>query len=101
MKATLDFGFESIKLDGCGVETNVTLFAELFNQSGKRVMLENCHNGNPTYPSSQGGAVNCPMNFFRSSGVQLTTCLSYLFAHAHLRMCRTSGRRSAVCSAIL
>lgn len=64
VKATIDFGFESIKLDGCGVERNVTLFAELLNQTGKPVMIENCHNGNPTYPESRD---NCPFNFFRSS----------------------------------
>ncbi len=48
VQATLDFGFEEIKLDGCGDEKNVTLFAALFNASGKPVLIENCHNGNPT-----------------------------------------------------
>ena len=69
VQATLDFGFESIKLDGCGIEKNVTLFSELFNKTGRPVLIENCHNGNPVYPVSQGGAgeVDCPMNFFRSS----------------------------------
>lgn len=64
VQATLDFGFGSIKLDGCGVEKNITLFSELFNKSGVPVMLENCHNGNPTYPTSREHA---PFNFFRSS----------------------------------
>eukprot|EP00041_Stephanoeca_diplocostata_P006061 m.74141 g.74141 ORF g.74141 m.74141 type:complete len:451 (+) comp16151_c0_seq1:146-1498(+) len=65
VQATLDFGFESIKLDGCGVEKNVSLFAELFNKSGKAIMIENCHNGNPTYPSAP--PKESPFNFFRSS----------------------------------
>eukprot|EP00038_Savillea_parva_P009236 m.182183 g.182183 ORF g.182183 m.182183 type:complete len:444 (+) comp15463_c0_seq1:267-1598(+) len=68
VKATLDYGFTSIKLDGCGCVKNITLYAELFNASGVEVMLENCHNGNPTYPfASASGVVDCPMNFFRSS----------------------------------
>ena len=69
VRATLEFGFDSIKLDGCGVEKNMTLFASLFNATGKHVMLENCHNGNPTYPTRNRhtGSVDCPMNFFRSS----------------------------------
>ena len=68
VKATLDFGFESIKLDGCGVQKNVTHYAALFNATGKRVLIENCHNGNPTYPArTAAGNVDCPFNFFRSS----------------------------------
>ena len=69
VQATLDFGFESIKLDGCGIQKNVTHYAALFNATGKRVLIEDCHNGNPTYPTRDAatGAVDCPMNFFRSS----------------------------------
>jgi alpha-galactosidase len=68
VQATLNYGFESIKLDGCGVEKNVSLYASLFNKTGKPIMIENCHNGNPTYPTKkEDGSVNCPMNFFRSS----------------------------------
>eukprot|EP00938_MAST-03A_sp_MAST-3A-sp1_P001451 g1451.t1 len=50
VEATLNFGFESIKLDGCGDQKNVTHYAKLFNESGVPVMIENCHNGLPTYP---------------------------------------------------
>jgi hypothetical protein len=67
--ATLDFGFQSIKLDGCGIVENVTEFAALFNATGQRVLIENCHNGHPSYPTRDAatGAVDCPMNFFRAS----------------------------------
>lgn len=68
VKATIDFGFESIKLDGCGIQKNITRYAALFNATGQRVLLENCHNGNPTYPTRDfSGKVDCPMNLFRSS----------------------------------
>lgn len=67
--ATLDFGFSSIKLDSCGIQRNMTHYAHLFNLSGKAVMLENCHNGNPREPIREAGdRVECPMNFFRTSG---------------------------------
>lgn len=67
--ATIEFGFGSVKLDSCGIERNITLFAELFNRTGKSVMIENCHNGNPIVPIREGGdKVDCPMNFFRTSG---------------------------------
>lgn len=36
--ATLDYGFDSIKLDGCGAQRDLTLYANLFNQTGKAIM---------------------------------------------------------------
>ena len=38
--ATLEFGFSSIKIDSCGNQRNMTHYAQLFNRSGKAVMLE-------------------------------------------------------------
>ena len=43
--------------------------AHLFNLSGKAVMLEDCHNSNPYHPIREAGdRIDCPMNFFRTSG---------------------------------
>jgi alpha-galactosidase len=68
VKATMDFGFESIKLDGCGVQTNATHYARLLNATGTRILIENCGNGHPDYPSRDAaGVIDCPMNFFRTS----------------------------------
>jgi len=62
VNATYDFGFESIKLDSCGVENNVRLLSQLFNASGKRpVLIDNCHNG---VAKRRKGVVDCPMNLF-------------------------------------
>ena len=66
VRATLDFGFESIKLDGCGVEHGISQWAELFNATGKAVMIENCGNG-PKPRMDSSGKLICPMNFFRVS----------------------------------
>ena len=30
-----DFGFDAVKLDGCGAATNMTLYAELMQKTGK------------------------------------------------------------------
>ena len=54
VNATLAFGFDSIKLDGCGIEEDVALWSEMFNHSirllraggdkeKKGMMIENCH----------------------------------------------------------
>jgi hypothetical protein len=61
--ATLDYGFDSIKLDGCGAQRDLTLYASLFNATGKSILIENCHWGG-TVPN----ATWCPWNYFRSSG---------------------------------
>eukprot|EP01047_Picozoa_sp_COSAG01_P052521 COSAG01_NODE_5530_length_4203_cov_9.168860_4_plen_276_part_00 len=66
--ATLELGFSSVKIDSCGIQRNMTHYAQLFNLSGKAVMLEDCHNGNPYNPVREAGdRVRCPMNFFRTS----------------------------------
>ena len=43
MNATLAFGFDSIKLDGCGKEEDVALWNEMFNHSIR--MLGANHSG--------------------------------------------------------
>lgn len=55
-------GFDGVKLDGCGGERNVALWAQLLNATNREVQIENCHNG-PNTPRSGW----CPFNFFRSS----------------------------------
>jgi hypothetical protein len=42
VKATIDFGFDGIKLDGCGEFLNLSFFAQEFNKTGVPVMIENC-----------------------------------------------------------
>jgi len=42
---------------------NLTRWAELFNQTGKSILIENCHWGGTT-PTADW----CPWNYFRSSG---------------------------------
>ena len=32
-----------VKIDNCGASHNVTLWAELFNKSGKPIRIESCH----------------------------------------------------------
>eukprot|EP00756_Hemistasia_phaeocysticola_P016784 Hpha_TRINITY_DN15497_c2_g9::TRINITY_DN15497_c2_g9_i1::g.176301::m.176301/K07407/E3.2.1.22B, galA, rafA; alpha-galactosidase len=91
------YGFDGVKLDGCGQFLNLTWWAELLNATGRPIEIENCHWGR-TVPGSglsneaedvwhqgklrsgggpsQGDAPcsgtttpsDCPYNFFRSSG---------------------------------
>ena len=80
VQATIDFGFDGIKLDGCGEFLNLTEFATLLNATGKQVLVENCHWGKDGPGDwGDGGALNkggdavdeehwCPFNFFRTSG---------------------------------
>jgi alpha-galactosidase len=65
-KALIDFGFDGYKLDGCGAQTDMQLWDDIFKAAGKSVMVENCHWGSkvPYEPN----ATWCPWNFYRSSG---------------------------------
>lgn len=38
-------GFDGVKVDACGQYRDMALFARLLNESGRQVMLENCHWG--------------------------------------------------------
>eukprot|EP01043_Picozoa_sp_COSAG02_P048383 COSAG02_NODE_4746_length_5031_cov_4.410787_6_plen_62_part_00 len=42
VRALVNDGFDSVKLDGCGKQTNMSLYAELQRQSGKTFETENC-----------------------------------------------------------
>ena len=41
VKMLHDFGFDAVKLDGCGKQRNMTLYAQLMKESGKNYSIEN------------------------------------------------------------
>jgi len=41
-------GFDGVKLDGCGAQRNMTLYAQLMKETGKNYLIENCHWGRCT-----------------------------------------------------
>eukprot|EP01046_Picozoa_sp_COSAG06_P086236 COSAG06_NODE_32854_length_499_cov_0.767500_1_plen_84_part_01 len=45
VRAAVELGFSSVKMDSCGSQRNMTLYGELFNQSGVPMAIENCHQG--------------------------------------------------------
>jgi len=92
--AIVKYGFDGVKLDGCSQFENLTWWADLLNQTGKAVLIENCHWGGTTPggvhssaarpagldeilsgPSQDDGPCkgtteisDCPYNFYRTSG---------------------------------
>jgi len=48
--------FDGVKLDGCGAQRNMTLYAALMNATGKAYLIENCHWGK----CSAGDDSSCP-----------------------------------------
>ena len=66
VKALIDFGFDGVKLDGCGSQLNLELYDELINATGKAITMENCHWGSA--PPFEPTLDWCPWNFFRTSG---------------------------------
>mmetsp|Transcript_78936 Transcript_78936/g.236530 ORF Transcript_78936/g.236530 Transcript_78936/m.236530 type:complete len:459 (+) Transcript_78936:23-1399(+) len=81
VNATLSLGFDSYKIDGCGAQRDIALWAELFNHSsvarswkGRSMMIENCHDGDGDSPGANApsrdalGELWCPFHTYRSSG---------------------------------
>ncbi len=62
VNATVAFGFDSVKLDGCGDFRDLHLWYKLFSAQ-RPVMIENCHWG-ADLPTVR----DCPFHMFRTSG---------------------------------
>eukprot|EP01060_Flectonema_neradi_P038223 TRINITY_DN796_c1_g1_i1.p1 TRINITY_DN796_c1_g1~~TRINITY_DN796_c1_g1_i1.p1 ORF type:complete len:408 (+),score=110.35 TRINITY_DN796_c1_g1_i1:65-1288(+) len=75
VKAIVDAGFDGVKLDSCGQFKNLTWWGQLLNETGRPVMIENCHQGGTVPGQTTGDAPcsgttmpsDCPYNFYRSS----------------------------------
>jgi alpha-galactosidase len=79
--AAVRYGFDGIKLDGCGEFRNLTWWYKLLNASGRPFVIENCHAPpfpswpNDTTPGKGGDGLcsgttspsDCPYHFFRTS----------------------------------
>lgn len=65
-----DFGFDGVKIDGCGAQRNQTFYAELMRKSGKAYTIENCHWGQCSDGDDSSCPTHewCPFNWYRSSG---------------------------------
>lgn len=61
-QAIAGFGFDSVKFDGCGKQMDLDLWAKKLNETGRPVLIENCHWG-LTVPNSTW----CPWNYYRTS----------------------------------
>lgn len=74
--AIVKYGYDGVKLDGCGQFRNLTWWYQLMNATGRPILIENCHWGGtvPNTTSGDGpcrgdsGVSDCPYNFFRTSG---------------------------------
>ena len=69
VRSLAELGFDGVKLDGCGAQRNMTLYAALMNATGKRFKIENCHWGDCTASddSSCPTVDWCPFNWYRAS----------------------------------
>ena len=76
VKALISYGFDGVKLDGCGSQLDLQLYDDLIKATGKAIMVENCHWGSavPFEPTLDW----CPWNFFRTSGDVRATYSSIL-----------------------
>ena len=69
MNAAVDFGFDTVKYDGCSAEHNMSLWASLYNGTvkGEGMVLENCNNDNSRIPKRGDDLTLTPFHLYRSS----------------------------------
>ena len=74
MDALVGFGFDGVKLDNCGAQKDLELWADLINATDHAVTIENCHWGHtvphiafPNQEPDHDNGVWCPWNFYRTS----------------------------------
>jgi len=70
-RKSVNYNFDSWKLDGCGGENDLVLFNSMIMEMADRpIVVENCHWGNPKYDpdNTLPPALGCPYNFYRTSG---------------------------------
>ena len=73
--AVAEYGFDGVKLDHCAPFMNLTWWAQLLNETGRPIMIENCHSGIDVPGQTTGngpcagdaGVSDCPYNFYRTS----------------------------------
>ena len=63
VKALVNFGFDSVKLDACGKELDLQKWNDLIDATGRSILIENCHWGQ-TIPTADW----CPWHYYRTSG---------------------------------
>eukprot|EP00039_Didymoeca_costata_P022444 m.4521 g.4521 ORF g.4521 m.4521 type:complete len:433 (+) comp3005_c0_seq1:149-1447(+) len=69
-------GYDGIKIDSCGDQRNMTLWASLFTREGRDLLVESCGNGAGANPKKDDPvdpafaelvSTTCPFSFFRVS----------------------------------
>lgn len=87
-------GFDGVKIDNCGASHNVTLWAELFNKTGKAIRIESCH----TYHPNHGTFLHMNTTHGRPcTAVQYT--ISRMFSATNLSVAKRAPLESSVCRA--
>jgi alpha-galactosidase len=56
-------GFDGVKVDNCGLHSDIERYADMLNQTGKHVLIEECAQGK-VVPTKDW----CPFNMFRTGG---------------------------------
>jgi hypothetical protein len=75
VKALIDYGFDSIKIDGCGGEIDLVLWNQYLQDYTLQVnrstpiLVENCHGGDPNFKPNRTlpPALGCPYHYYRTS----------------------------------
>ena len=91
------YGFDSVKLDGCSKQHNISQWASLLNVSsaGPQMIIENCHvSSNPAFPISAGG---CPFYHLYRTSTDIRNTYGSFVANAQTVLPFLDGRHGPTC----
>jgi len=73
--ALFDYGFDSLKIDGCGNETDLVAWNRHIHEvaasmpNPRKILVENCHGADPKFKPDRNlpPALGCPYHYYRTS----------------------------------
>ena len=98
VQAFAEYGFDSLKIDGCSAQHGVDLWAQLINKTGIRARIENCNNGPKPVAGSSPLTERCPSyHQYRTGGDIKNGYESWMKNAQEVKQFATTGRSGPTC----
>jgi alpha-galactosidase len=98
VRAFAEYGFDSLKIDGCSAQHGVDMWAQLINQTGIRARIENCNNGPKPEAGDTPLTERCPSyHQYRTGGDIVNSYDSWIHNAQEVAQFATTGRSGPTC----
>jgi hypothetical protein len=98
VQAFAEYGFDSLKIDGCSQQRDPDMWAQLINKTGIRARIENCNNGPKPLAGSTPLTERCPSYHQYRTGSDIHNGYhSYMKNAQQVEEFATTGRSGPTC----